>query len=66
MSQITLRTKFLAGFATLLLLTAALAVTSVYAMNSLNSELDRVVHRIWTRADNTSQLAGTLTELIGH
>jgi len=55
MSQITLRTKFLAGFATLLLLTAALAVTSVYAMNSLNSELDRVVHRICT-----------LTELIGH
>jgi methyl-accepting chemotaxis protein/methyl-accepting chemotaxis protein-1 (serine sensor receptor) len=66
MSQMTLRTKFVAGFGTLLLLTAALALTSLHAMNSLNTELDRVVHRMWARADATSQLSETLTELIGH
>lgn len=66
MSGMTLRTKFLSGFGTLLLLTGALAFTSVHAMNSLNEELDRVVHRMWTRADRTSQLAGTVTELTGY
>lgn len=65
MSQMTLRTKFLSGFGTLLLLTGALAFTSVHAMNALNEELDRVVHRMWSRADRTSQLAGTIAELTG-
>ncbi len=66
MSRITLRTKFVIGFSTLLFLTGALALTSIHAMNSLNAEIDRVVHRMWTQADRTSQLQGTLAELAGY
>ena len=66
MPQMTLRTKFIAAFVALLVLTSVLAFASVHAMNSLNSELDRVVHRMWTQADRTSQLAGTLAELAGY
>ena len=66
MSHMTLRTKFIAGFGSLLLLTGALAFTSIHAMNSLNTELDRVVHRMWGQADRTSQLDGTLEELAGY
>ncbi len=62
----TLRTKFASGFGALLLLTGALAVTSVHAMNSLNSEIDRVVHHMWAQADLTSQLEGKLAELAGY
>jgi methyl-accepting chemotaxis protein/methyl-accepting chemotaxis protein-1 (serine sensor receptor) len=65
-SQMTLRTKFLAGFGALLLLTGALAFTSVNAMNSLNAELDRVVHHMWAQADRTSQLGSKLAELVGY
>jgi methyl-accepting chemotaxis protein len=66
MSKMTLRTKFIAGFGALLALAAALAVTSVHAMNSVNAQLDRVVHRMWLQADRTSQLEGTLAELAGY
>ena len=66
MSQMTLRAKFLSGFASLLVLTGALAFTSMHAMNSLNTELDLVVHRMWVQADRTSQLEGTLAELAGY
>ena len=66
MPQMTLRTKFSAGFGALLVLTGALACTSIHAMNSLNAELERVVHRMWTQADRTSQLEGTLAELAGY
>lgn len=66
MSQMTLRAKFITGFGALLVLTGALALTSVHAMNSLNAELDRVVHHMWTKADRTSQLEGTLAELAGY
>src|SRR5690349_19970128 len=62
-SQMTLRSKFIAGFSALLFLTGALAFTSVHAMNSLNSELDRVVHHMWAQAYRTSQLEATLAEL---
>jgi methyl-accepting chemotaxis protein/methyl-accepting chemotaxis protein-1 (serine sensor receptor) len=65
MPQMTLRTKFIAGFAVLLVLTGVLAFASVHAMNSLNVALDRVVHRMWTQADRTSQLVATLAELAG-
>jgi len=65
-SKTTLRTKFLAGFASLLFLTGALAYTSLHAINSLNSELDRVVHRMWLQADRTSQMESTLSELAGY
>jgi methyl-accepting chemotaxis protein/methyl-accepting chemotaxis protein-1 (serine sensor receptor) len=66
MPQMTLRTKFIAGFVVLLVLTGVLAFASVHAMNSLNAALDRVVHQMWTQADRTSQLVGTLAELAGH
>jgi methyl-accepting chemotaxis protein len=66
MSQMTLRTKFIAGFGALLGLTGALGFASVHAMNSLNAELDRVVHRMWTQADRTSQLDSALAELAGY
>jgi len=66
MAQFTLRTKFIAGSGALLFMTGALAFTSVRAMNSLNAELGHVVHRMWTQADRTSQLEGTLAELAGY
>src|ERR1700722_20306807 len=66
MSQMKLRTKFLTGFTALLVLTGALAFTSKHAMNSLNTELDLVVHHMWMQADRTSQLEGTLAELAGY
>ena len=43
MSRMTLRMKFMPCFGGLLLLAGALAFASVYANNSRNSELDRVV-----------------------
>ncbi|HYA17554.1 MAG TPA: methyl-accepting chemotaxis protein [Bryobacteraceae bacterium] len=61
----TLRTKFLGGFVALLLMTLALAFTSMRAMSSLNSALDRVVHRTSKRADRTSQLVESVADLAG-
>lgn len=66
MPQMTLRSKFIASFSALLVLTGALAIASVHAMNSLNSELDRVVRHMWSQADRTSQLESTLAELAGY
>jgi len=66
MAQFTLRTKFIAGSGALLFMTGALALTWVRAMNSLNAELGHVVHRMWTQADRTSQLEGTLAEFAGY
>jgi methyl-accepting chemotaxis protein len=61
----TLRTKFLGGFAALLCMITALTFTSMRAMSSLNTALDRVAHRMSTRADRTSQLVESLMELGG-
>ncbi len=65
MSGMTLRTKFLGGFAALLCMISALAFTSMRAMSSLNSALDQVVHRVSKRADRTSQLVENLVEISG-
>ena len=65
MNGLTLRTKFLGGFAALLCMVAALSFTSMRAMSSLNSALDRVVQRMSKRADKTSQLVETVAELSG-
>ena len=54
MSSMSLRTKFLGGFAALLCMITALAFTSLRAMSSLNDGLERVVHRMSVRADKTS------------
>jgi methyl-accepting chemotaxis protein len=59
----TLRTKFLGGFAALLCMISALTFTSMRAMSSLNGALDRVVHRLSTRADRTRQLVESVTEI---
>jgi methyl-accepting chemotaxis protein/methyl-accepting chemotaxis protein-1 (serine sensor receptor) len=61
----SLRTKFLGGFAALLCMIAALAFTSLRAISSLNDGLDRVVHRMSVRADKTSQLVQNLVEISG-
>ena len=61
----TSKTKFLGGFAALLCMVAALSFTSMRAMSSLNSALDRVVQRMSKRADKTSQLVETVAELSG-
>src|SRR3954469_23170903 len=65
MSGLTLRTKFIGGFAALLFMVAALTFTSLRAMNSLNAGLDRVVHRTSVRADRTSRLVESLVEISG-
>ena len=65
MAGLTLRTKFIGGFAALLLMIAALTITSMRAMSSLNAGLDRVVHRMSMRSDRTSQLVESLTEISG-
>jgi len=65
MAGLTLRTKFIGGFAALLIMIAALTLTSMRAMSSLNSGLDRVVHRMSLRADRTSQLVESLVEISG-
>ncbi len=61
----SLRTKFLGGFAALICMIAALTFTSLRAMSSLNGALDRVVHRMSQRADKTSQLVENLVEISG-
>lgn len=61
----TLRTKFIGGFAALLIMVAALTFTSLRAMSSLNAGLDRVVHRMSLRADRTSQLVESVVEISG-
>ena len=66
MHGLTLRTKFIAGFAAQLVMVAALTFTAQRAMNSLNKGLDAVVHRNSVRADRASQLVETLVELTGH
>ncbi len=66
MHGLTLRTKFIAGFAAQLVMVAALTFTAQRAMNSLNKGLDDVVHRNSVRADRTSQVVETLVELTGH
>ena len=65
MSGLTLRTKFIGGFAALLVMIAALTFTSMRAMSSLNSGLDRVAHRMSMRADRTSQLVENLIDIAG-
>jgi methyl-accepting chemotaxis protein len=65
MNSFTLRTKFLGGFAALLCMVAALTFTSMRAMSTLNSALDRVVQRMSKRADRTSQLVETVVEISG-
>jgi len=62
---LTIRTKFLGGFAALLCMVGALTFTSMRAMSSLNSALDRVTQRMSKRADRTSQLVETLVEISG-
>jgi methyl-accepting chemotaxis protein len=66
MQGLILRTKFIAGFAALLVMVAALTFTSLRAMNSLNSGLDNVVHRTSIRADRTSQVVEGLVQLTGY
>ena len=61
----TLRTRFLGGFAALLCMVSALTFTSMRAMSSLDGALDRVVHRMSKRADRTSQLVENLIEISG-
>ncbi len=61
----TLRTKFIGGFAALLVMIAALTFTSLRAMSSLNAGLDRVAHRMSMRADRTSQLVESLIDIAG-
>ncbi len=61
----TLRTKFIGGFAALLCMIAALTLTSMRAVSSLNAGLDRVIHRMSVRADRTSQLVESLSEISG-
>ena len=65
MSGMTLRTKFIGGFIALLIMVVALAATSVRAISTLNTALDRVGHRISFRADRTSQIVETLVEIGG-
>jgi methyl-accepting chemotaxis protein/methyl-accepting chemotaxis protein-1 (serine sensor receptor) len=65
MNGLTLRQKFLGGFAALLCMVAALTFTSMRAMSSLNGALDRVVQRMSKRADKTSQLVERVAELSG-
>jgi methyl-accepting chemotaxis protein len=65
MSGLTLRTRFLGGFAALLCMIAALTVTSMRAMGSLNRGLDKVVHRMSKRADRTSQLVENVIDIGG-
>lgn len=65
MAGLTLRTKFIGGFAALLIMIGALTFTSMRAMSSLNAGLDRVVHRMSLRADRTSQLVESLVEISG-
>ena len=62
---LTLRTKFIGGFAALLIMIAALTITSMRAVSSLNAGLDHVVRHISLRADRTSELVEYLTELSG-
>jgi methyl-accepting chemotaxis protein len=62
---LTLRTKFIGGFAALLCMIAALTFTSMRAVSSLNGGLDRVIHRMSVRADRTSQLVESLSEISG-
>ena len=65
MNGLTLRTKFLGGFAALLCMVAALTFTSMRAMSSLNNALDKIVQRMSKRADKTSQLVETVVEISG-
>src|ERR1700733_13326573 len=65
MHSLTIRTKFLGGFAALLCMVAALTFTSMRAVSSLNSALDRVTQRMSKRADRTSQLVETVVEISG-
>jgi len=65
MNGMTLRTKFIGGFAALLAMIAALTFTSMRAMSTLNAGLDRVTHRMAVRADRTSQLVENLVDIGG-
>jgi methyl-accepting chemotaxis protein/methyl-accepting chemotaxis protein-1 (serine sensor receptor) len=65
MHGITLRTKFIGGFAALLCMIAASTFTSMRAVSSLNAGLDRVVHRMSLRADRTSQVVENLVDISG-
>src|SRR5271165_6900790 len=65
MTGMTLRTKFIGGFAALLAMIVALTFTSMRAMSTLNAGLDRVSHRMAMRADRTSQLVENLVDIAG-
>ena len=65
MSGLTLRTKFLGGIIALLVMIAALTLTSMRAMSSLNAGLDHLAHRMAQRADRTSQLVQSLSDISG-
>src|SRR5258708_4005141 len=65
MNGLTLRTKFLGGFAALLCMVAAVTFTSMRAVSTLNNALDRVAQRMSRRADRTSQLVETVVEISG-
>jgi methyl-accepting chemotaxis protein/methyl-accepting chemotaxis protein-1 (serine sensor receptor) len=65
MHGITLRTKFIGGFAALLCMIAASTFASMRAVSSLNAGLDRVVHRMSLRADRTSQVVENLVDISG-
>src|SRR6202789_1016875 len=65
MTGMTLRTKFIGGFAALLMMIAASTFTSMRAVSSLNDGLDRVTHRMSVRADRTSQLVENLVDIGG-
>src|SRR5579863_7332237 len=64
-SGMTLRTKFIGGFAALLAMIVALTFTSMRAMSTLNAGLDRVSHLMALRADRTSQLVENLVDIAG-
>lgn len=63
MTEINFRTKFNLALGALIVLIAALTITTIRAMNSLNGALDRVAYRMSKRADRSSQLVETVGEL---
>jgi methyl-accepting chemotaxis protein len=63
MTEINFRTKFNVALGALIVLVAALAFTTIRAMNSLNGALDRVAFRMSKRADRSSQVVETVGAL---
>ena len=65
MAGLTFRTKFNLALGASIVLIAALTVTTIHAMNSLDSALDNLAFRIPKRADRSSQLVETVGDLAG-